>query len=135
MNLLLRLALAATLLHLAPAYAQAPKKAPPELQKEFDVFIAKFRAALKANDSAAVAGMTKLPLETVDSARDAAQFRAKTYKQHFTAKTRACLQRSKAVYDRPPDNSEYYAIFCDESIFMFAKTPDGFRFTDIGTND
>ena len=44
------------------ALAQAPKKAvaSPALQKEFDGFIAKFRAALKANDSAAVAGMTRL---------------------------------------------------------------------------
>lgn len=135
MKLLLKLALAATLLHLAPAFAQAPKKAPPELQKEFDVFIAKFRAALKANDSAAVAGMTKLPFEHDSSVRDAAQFRAKTYKEDFTAKNRACLQRSKPVYDRAPNNTDYYSIFCGELIFLFAKTPDGFRFTDIGMND
>jgi len=43
------------------AVAQAPKKAvaSPALQKEFDGFIGKFRAALKGNDSAAVAGMTR----------------------------------------------------------------------------
>jgi hypothetical protein len=35
----------------APAFAQAPKKAvaSPALQKEFDGFIEKFRAALKSN--------------------------------------------------------------------------------------
>jgi hypothetical protein len=56
---LLRIVLAAALVHLAPAFAQPPKKAvaSPALQKEFDGFIAKFRAALKANDSAAVAGI------------------------------------------------------------------------------
>ena len=53
----------AALVLVAPAFAQAPKKdvASPALQKEFDGFIEKFRAALKANDSAAVAGMTRLP--------------------------------------------------------------------------
>ena len=45
------IALAATLALLAPAFAQAPKKAvaSPALQKEFDGFIEKFRAALKSN--------------------------------------------------------------------------------------
>src|SRR6188474_232693 len=116
MQLLSRIVLAAVLLHLTPVFAQAPKKAvaSPELQKEFDVFIAKFRAALKANDSAAVAGMTKLPFEHDSSVRDAAQFRAKTYKEDFTAKNRACLQRSKPVYDRAPDKTDYYSIFCGE---------------------
>src|SRR5437588_262394 len=55
--------LATALVNLAPAVAQAPKKAvaSPALQKEFDGFIEKFRAALRTNDSAAVAGMTRLP--------------------------------------------------------------------------
>jgi hypothetical protein len=59
MKFLVGITLAAALLHLAPAFAQPPKKAvaSPALQKEFDGFIAKFRAWLKANDSAAVAGI------------------------------------------------------------------------------
>ena len=74
---MLRIVLAAALVHLAAAFAQAPKKAvaSPALQKEFDGFIGKFRAALKANDSAAVAGMTRLPFMNDGSTRDAAQFR------------------------------------------------------------
>jgi hypothetical protein len=42
---------------------KAPKKAVASLalQKEFDGFIGKFRAALKGNDSATVADMTRLP--------------------------------------------------------------------------
>jgi hypothetical protein len=81
MTNLSRIVLAATLALVAPAVAQAPKKATasPDLQKEFDGFIAKFRAALKANDSAAVAGMTRLPFMNDSSIRDAAQFRAKIY--------------------------------------------------------
>ena len=86
MKLLLRIALAAALVHLAPAFAQAPKKAVVSLalQKEFDVFIGKFRAALKGNDSAAVAGMTRLPFMNDGSIRDGAQFREKVYKRDFT---------------------------------------------------
>lgn len=119
---------------LAPAFAQAPKKAvaSPALQQEFDGFITKFRAALKANDSAAVAGMTRLPFE---ESRDVAQFRAKAYPATFTSKNRACLQRGKAVYDRDQLNNDNYFIFCGEQIFVFTKTPTGFLFTEVGAND
>ena len=137
MQLLSRIVLAAVLLHLTPVFAQAPKKAvaSPELQKEFDGFVGKFRAALKANDSAAVAGMTRLPFMADSSIRDAAQFRAKTYPAIFTAKHRACLQRGKAVYDRDGENNDNYFIFCGQTIFVFTKTPTGFLFTETGVND
>jgi hypothetical protein len=137
MKFLLGIVLAAALVHLAPAFAQAPKKAvaSPALQKEFDGFIAKFRAALKANDSAAVAGMTRLPFMNDGSIRDAAQFREKIYKRDFTAKNRACIQRGKAVYDRDGENNDNFFIFCGQQIFVFTKTPAGFLFTDIGVND
>lgn len=140
MKILPGLVLAAALAQLAPAFAQTPK--PPkqavashDLQKEFAGFIAKFRAALKANDAAAVAGMTRLPFMKDASIRDAAQFREKIYKQDFTAKTRACIQRSRAVYDRDQLNNDNYFIFCGEDIFVFTKTPAGFLFTEIGVND
>ena len=138
MKVLLRIALAAALVHAGPALAApAPKKvvASPALQQEFDAFIAKFRAALKANDAAAVAGMTKLPYEADTSIRDAAQFRAKIYAPSFTAKKRACLQRAKPVYDRDQQNNDNYFIFCGNDIFVFTRTPAGFLFTDIGVND
>jgi len=137
MKLLLRIVLTAALVHLAPAFAQAPKKAvaSPALQKEFAGFIEKFRAALKANDSAAVAGMTRLPFMNNASIRDVAQFREKVYKPDFTAKNRACIQRGKAVYDRDQENNDNYFIFCGENIFVFTKTPAGFIFTEVGVND
>lgn len=137
MKLLLRIVLTAALVHLAPAFAQAPKKAvaSPALQKEFAGFIEKFRAALKANDSAAVAGMTRLPYMNDGSIGDAAQFREKVYKPDFTAKNRACIQRGKAVYDRDQENNDNYFIFCGEDIFVFTKTPAGFIFTEVGVND
>ena len=137
MKVWLRIVLAAALVHLAPAFAQAPKKAvaSPASQKEFDGFIEKFRAALKTNDSAAVAGMTRLPFMNDSAIRDAAQFRAKTYRTSFTTKTRACIQSGKAVYVRDQENHDNYFIFCGEDIFVFTKTPAGFLFTDVSAND
>ena len=135
---MLRIVLAAALVHLAPAFAQAAPKnavASPGLQKEFDGFIGKFRAALKANDSAAVAGMTRLPFMNDGSIRDAAQFHEKIYKREFTAKKRACIQRGKAVYDRDGENNDNFFIFCGEDIFTFTRTPAGFLFTEVGVND
>jgi hypothetical protein len=137
MKILSRLLLAAALTQLAPAFAQAPKKdaAPAALQKEFDDFIARFRVALKANDSAAVAGMTRLPYEADNSIRDAEQFRTKIYSRDFTAKNRACIQRGKAVYGRDGNNNDNYFIFCGQLNFVFTKRPAGFLLTDIGLND
>ena len=137
MKFLLRIVFAAALMHLAPAFAQAPKKAiaSPALEKEFDGFIEKFRAALKANDSAAVAGMTRMPFEYDGSIRDATQFRAKAYPATFTVKNRVCIQRGKAIYDRDGENNDNYFIFCGKLIFAFTKTPAGFLFTEIGVND
>ena len=137
MKFLLRIVLAAALVHLAPAFAQAAKKvvASPALQKEFDGFIGKFRTALKANDSAAVVGMTRLPFMNDGSIGDDAQFREKVYKPDFTAKNRACIQRGKAVYDRDGENNDNFFIFCGELIFVFTKTPAGFLFTEVGVND
>ncbi|WP_245325283.1 hypothetical protein [Bradyrhizobium sp. CCH5-F6] len=137
MGFLPRIVLAAALVSLAPTVAQAAKQAvaSPALQKEFDAFIEKFRAAVKADDPAAVAAMTKLPFMNESDIRDAAQFRAKTYRTFFTAKNRACLQKNKAVYDRDQEKNENYFIFCGETMFGFSKTPAGFLFTDIGAND
>lgn len=119
----------------ALASAQAPKKAPPAVQAEFEGFIAKFRAALKADDAAAVAGMTKLPFMGDKAYSDAAQFRAKGYQEFFPAKDRACVQRKKAVYDRDGENNDSYHVLCSETIFTFTRTPAGFLFTDVGMND
>src|SRR4051812_19222025 len=118
MTILSRIVLAVALAYVAPAVAEAPKEAVASqaLRKEFDGFIAKFRAALKANDSAAVAGMTRLPFENDDAYRDAAQFRAKAYPRYFTAKNRACILRGRAVYDRNQDGNEAYFIFCGQHI-------------------
>lgn len=136
MKFLLSLVLAATLATPAIA-APAPKDpvASPELQKEFASFIEKFRAAVKANDPDAVAGMSKMPFVNHTDMRSAAEFRDKVYKTNFTPKVRACIQRAKAVYDRDGDNNDNFFIFCGDEIYIFTKTPAGFQFTEIGVND
>jgi hypothetical protein len=137
MSILFRIFLALAFMSPALALAQAPKKAvaSPALQAEFDKFIASFRKALKANDAAAVAGMTKLPFMGDKNYSDAAQFRAKGYAEFLPARDRACIQRKKAVYERDQENNDNYFIFCGEQIFTFTRTPAGFLFTDIGVND
>lgn len=129
------IAVAAALLQFAPASAQAPGKPSPAVQKEFDGFIAKFRAALKANDAGAVATMTQLPFMADDTVRDAAQFRAKAYPRDFTAKNRACLQRTKPVFAVDGNKNDVYSVICGAAIFTFTRTPAGFLFTDLDTND
>ena len=137
MRMLPGIVLAVAVVHLAPAFAQGRKDpvAPPAVQQEFNAFMTKFRAALKSNDAAAVAGMTRYPFEDGEAIRDAAQFRAKAYKRNFTAENRACIQRGKAVYARDQLNNETYSIFCGELGFFFTKTSSGFLFTEVAMND
>lgn len=117
----------------ATSVAQA-QRAPADIQKDYDSFITKFRVALKANDAAAVTGMTKFPFYAGEM-RDAAYFRANLYGKIFTPKVRTCLQRAKAVYDRAPDGSENFTAFCGEELYLFTRTKDGFRFAEAGVND
>jgi len=137
MNTVTRVVVAFLVLGPTCALAKAPKPAAPTpaLTAEFDGFIAKFRAALKANDSAAVAAMTKLPFMDDKTYADAAKFAAKAYPEFFTAKNRACVQRKKAIYDRDGDNNDNFHVVCYENIFTFSKTPAGILFTDVSVND
>jgi hypothetical protein len=128
--LLTPLAIAATT---SPAQAQSAK-VPADLQKDYDAFIARFRVALKANDAGAVTEMTKLPFYWGEM-RDAAYFRKNLYARIFTAKTRNCLARGKGAYDRAPNGEDNFTLFCGENLFLFTKTPAGFRFAEGGVND
>lgn len=129
--------IAALLLQLFPAVAQAQKtaEAPVTLRQEFDAFLAKFRAALKANDPAAVAGMTQLPFMKNDYYGDVTQFPTKGYPDLFPPKVRRCIANSNATYDRDQEGNDSFHISCGEEIFVFKKTPQGFLFTEVGMND
>jgi hypothetical protein len=116
----------------SPAHAQRTK-APADIQKDYDQFIARFRNALKANDVAAVAAMTKLSFYRDD--KQGADYVRKNYRDIFTAKVSGCIARNKGVYDRAPDGTHYFTVFCGEELFLFNKTPDGFRFAEVGVDD
>jgi len=113
----------------------AAEKAPPALQAEFTAFMVKFNAAVKANDALAVASLTKLPFMADPAIATAAQFRATVYKDSFSKKARACIQRGPAVYERDQEQNENFFIFCGDTIFVFTRTPSGFLLTDVGAND
>jgi len=135
MKLFTRVLVSLLLLCAAPVAAISANTPSPAVQKEFDGFIAKFRAAVKAQDSDGIASLSKLPFMGDQSISTAKQFRAKVYGPSFKPKTRTCLLSSKPVYDRDGENNENYFIFCGQDIFVFTKGPDGFLFTEIGAND
>lgn len=137
MKMLSRFLITALLLQLAPAFAQAPTttEAPVALQREFDAFLAKFRAALKANDPSAVAGMTQLPFMKNDYYGDVTQFPAKGYPNLFPPEVRKCIAGSKPDYDRDQEGNDSFHIACGEEIFVFTKTQQGFLFAAVGMND
>jgi len=118
----------------AQAQGKTPKPS-PVVQQEFNAFIKQFRAAIRANDSAAVTALTRLPFFYDHAMRDAAEFRAKVYPAYFTARNRACLQKARGVFDIDGLKNENFFLFCGEQIFIFTKTPAGFLFTDVGLND
>jgi hypothetical protein len=117
----------------SPAQAQTAK-VPADLQKDYDQFITKFRAALKANDAGAVTEMTKFPFYSGEM-RDAAYFRKNIYSAIFPAKIRKCLARGKGVYSHAPNGEDSFTLFCGEDLFLFTQTPEGFRFAEAGVND
>lgn len=116
-----------------PAQAQR-SRAPTDIQKDYDQFIVKFRTALKVNDGGVVPEMTKFPFYW-DEMRDAAYFRKNLYSKIFPAKGRRCLATGKGTYARAPDGSNNFTVFCGEELYIFTKTPNGFRFAETGVND
>ncbi len=139
MNMLIRIVLASALLPTEPAFAQSSAqssaKAPRAVAKEFSGYFSKFRAAVKKNDSAAVAGLSRLPFMADPEIGTPAQFKARVYTDSFDRKSRTCLQTSKPVYERDGAGNHTYSVICGETIFTFTRTDAGFQFTDIGMND
>lgn len=118
----------------AAASTAHAQRAPADVQMDYDRFILKFRAALKANDGAAVAELTQFPFYW-NEMRDAAYFRKNVYGKIFTANARGCVARGKGVYGRAPDGHDNFSVFCGKDLFLFTKTPGGFRFAEVGAND
>lgn len=117
------------------ALAQRDPPAPPAVQAEFRAFIAEFRKALRANDASAVASLTRMPIYYDDANRDRSYFETRIYRQMFTQRDRNCLQTTRAVYDQRPGENGYYILFCGDTMFIFTKKEDGFRFEGTHPND
>lgn len=118
----------------ATSAAQAQSaRVPADIQHDFDQFITKFRVALKANDANAVTEMTRFPFYW-DEMRDAAHFRQNLYAKIFTAKVRNCLARAKGAYDRAPNGEDNFTLICGENLFLFTRTPAGFRFSETAAS-
>jgi hypothetical protein len=96
---------------------------------QFDAFWVKFKLALKTNDKAAIASMTKLPYTIADKPLNKAAYIAQI-DSVFTSKVRKCLQKGKPIFDH-----ESYMAFCGEEIFVFEKVKGQWMFTEIGAND
>jgi hypothetical protein len=133
-NRRLALCLASALLVSAFAAHAQTGAAPKQIQQEFDAFITGFRAALKANDSAAVTGMTHYNYPWRDQF-DAASFQKTLYPKIFTPRVRTCLAKGKAIYHRSSEGHDNMTMFCGEQLFVFVRTPGGFRFSEVGAND
>jgi hypothetical protein len=117
------------------ALAQRDPPAPPALQAEFRQFLTSFRQALRANDAGAVASLTRMPIYYDDAHRDRAYFESRIYRQMFTQRNRTCLQTARALYDKDPSGNENFSVFCGQTIFLFTKKADGFRFEGTHPND
>ncbi len=127
--------LAALAIGAATSAARAQSVRPPaDIQKDYDQFIVKFRVALKANDGAAVAKLTKFPFYW-NEMRDESYFRKNIYSKVFTSKARDCIARGKGTYARAPNGEENFSIFCGNDLFPFTRTSGGFRFAEVGEND
>ncbi len=118
----------------ATSAVASPDRAPADVQKRYDQFITSFRAALKANDAAAVASMTAFPLFWMDQ-RDEASFQKKVYPKLFTRSIRDCIGRGRSLYQRDGLGKDSFAIFCGDQIFSFTAEANGFRFTSVDVND
>ncbi|MGL4285888.1 MAG: hypothetical protein ACRCVA_06070 [Phreatobacter sp.] len=117
------------------ALAQRVPPGPPAVEAEFRQFLAGFRQALRANDASAVAALTRLPIYYDDAHRDRAYFESRIYRQMFTQRNRTCLQTARPVYDKDGEGTEGFSLFCGQTIFIFTKKADGFRFEGTHPND
>jgi hypothetical protein len=107
--------------------AVLPALAAPD---DFASFWQSFSQAAGKNDRAALQAMTKFPFLYQDKPREAAEFDI-LYKGLLGPKARTCLAKAKPVKDQ--DSS--YDAFCGETIYIFTKDSNGWRFSEFGAND
>lgn len=101
----------------------------PGAQGETAAFAAdfeRFRAAIRANDAEAVAGLTVLPFPYDGQSRDRAGFIAQVYPALFDAEVRECIAEAE-----PAQEESRFVVYCGTYIFYFGKTAGGYRLLDF----
>jgi hypothetical protein len=113
--------LALALVLLCPALP-APAQEQPAADPAVDAFWAKFQAAVAKGDKAAVASMTKFPLEMpygVTKIRTKAQL-ASRYGEVFDAETKKCFAEA-----RPQIEGAKFTISCGEAMLYWFEKVNG----------
>ncbi len=115
-----------------PVVAQNRDKPPPAVQAEFNAFVGKFRAAVKANDATAVTAMTKFPFRQMGNHHDENAFRKQVYPKLFTARIRDCVQKARPIYELDGQDNHSFSIMCGKALLLIEKPGTGgeFRFTE-----
>ena len=107
------------------------RPAPPE---SFATFWANFKSAVAKDDKEAVAAATETDLGFFNQNKHpkhvAKAAFIRDYPSYFTKEVKKCFATAKPVLDR-----DYYAVFCGEEIYEFAKRNGAYKFTAIGMND
>ncbi|WP_374387184.1 hypothetical protein [Sandaracinobacter sp.] len=103
--------------------------AAPAAARDFEAFFAPFQRAVVAGDAAAIAAATRTPFLFQGRSLDTGGVRA-AVPQLFDPAVRSCFAKARVVPDE-----EVRLVFCQGTIFVFAETADGWRFTEIGVDD
>ena len=101
----------------------------PAAAAPFEPFFDSFRAAVVAGDAARITAATATPFLFEGQSLDARAFQA-AVPRLFDPAVRSCFAKGRVVPD-----GEVRLIFCQGTIFVFAETPGGWRFTEIGVDD
>jgi hypothetical protein len=95
----------------------------------FEGFWVAFRPAAVAGDAKVLARLTRTPFLFEGTALDAKGFEG-AVPRLFDVAVRACFKAPKLVAD-----GAQKMLFCRGTIFVFAPTGAGWRFTEIGVDD
>lgn len=113
---------------LCPIELSAHRKMTPTAET-FSAFWIKFKSAVARSDKAKVADMTKLPFLLAGEELNREGFINK-FDSLFDNKVKKCFAKGKAVKD-----GEFYSVVCGETIYLFGKVGNEYKFTEIGVND
>jgi hypothetical protein len=114
----------ALLLATAPLVVTAAQSDPA-----FEAFLQRFRAALRAQDGAALADLTRLPFLFENRPRDREAF-IRIVPKLFDGQTTRCLLKA-----RPVPEADAQVLFCRPYAFYFRRGPGGaYRLEEFATD-